>query len=290
LSTEEHPAEAAALPRCYRHRDRETGVRCNRCDRPICPDCLRPASVGYWCPECTAQANARVRRARAPYGGAVVDGALVTIVLVGLNVAAYLLTALSSSSGLLHNQDSAIFDRLALWPPGIALGHEYWRLATSMFLHFGPLHLLVNMIALGVLGVQLEPVFGRVRFAVVYLVSGLGGSVAVYLLANPASLTAGASGALFGLFGALLVVVRRLRYDVRPVLAMIGLNLVFTFAIPGISKLGHLGGLVTGLLTALVIVYAPRGRNRAATQVLGLVLLVALLAGMVVFRTGQLLG
>lgn len=281
--------EVAALPHCYRHPNRETGVRCNRCDRPICPDCLRPASVGYWCPVCTAEANARVRRAKAPYGGAVVDGALVTVVLVVLNVAAYVLTALSSPSGFLRNEDSELFGRLALWPSRIAVGHEYWRLASSMFLHFGPLHLLVNMIALGVLGIQLEPIFGRVRFVAVYLIAGLGGSAAVYLLADPNSLTAGASGALFGLFGALLVVVRRLRYSVRPVLLMIGLNLVITFTIPGISKLGHLGGLATGLLAALVVVYAPHGRKRTTIQVLGLGLLVAVLAGMVAFRTSQLL-
>ncbi|HSV67654.1 MAG TPA: rhomboid family intramembrane serine protease [Mycobacteriales bacterium] len=283
---EQHPEPGLAeLPRCFRHPDRETGARCNRCDRPICPDCLRPASVGYWCPECTAAANARMRTARAPYGGTAVGGALVTTVLVALNVAAYVLTAFSSPDGFLHNDSSTIFERLALWPPAIGGRHEYWRLGTSMFLHIGPWHLLVNMLALGMVGAQLEPVFGRGRYLALYLLAGLGGSVAVYLFGSPCTVTAGASGALFGLFGALLVVVRRLRYDARPILAVIVIILLITFTIPNISKLGHVGGLVTGVLAAVVIVYAPKG-NRVVTQGVGLGLLAALLIGLVL-RTGQ---
>src|SRR5215213_2968365 len=151
MSTEggHQPAEAA-LPRCYRHPDRETGVSCNRCERPICPDCLRPASVGFQCPECVAKGNAGIRRANAPYGGAVVDGALVTIVIAVLNVVAFVLTAMNSSGGFRNNSGSTLFVRLALWPAAVAVKHEYWRLFTAMFVHYGPVHLVLNMLALGV--------------------------------------------------------------------------------------------------------------------------------------------
>lgn len=246
--------------------------------------------MGYWCPECVREAEARVRSAKAPYGGALVEGALVTMSLITMNVVAYVLTALNSAGGFASNYASSMFGQLALWTPAIAAHQQYWRLLTSMFLHFGPFHLLVNMIALAVVGNQLEVIFGRARYLAVYLVAGLGGSVAVYLLQAPGAVTAGASGALFGLFGAVLVVVRRLRANPRPILFTIVLNLVVTFLIPNISKWAHIGGLVTGVALAAVIVYAPAGKNRSALQVSGVGVIVAVLATLVVLRTGQLVG
>ena len=289
MSTEGYP-EAAALPRCYRHPDRETGVSCTRCDRPICPDCLRPASVGFQCPECVAKGNAGVRVPSAPYGGAAVDGALVTIVVAVLNVVVFVLTALSSPGGFRNNSGSTLFGRLALWPNGVAGQHEYWRLFTSMFVHFGPWHLLANMLALGVVGAGLEPVFSRWRYLALYVIAGLGGSTAVYLFDDPAGLSVGASGAIFGLFGAYVVVARHAKLDFRPMLTVIAINIFLTFAIPGISKLAHFGGLITGVLVAVILVYAPKGRNRLPVQLLGLGATVAVLALLVVFRTTQLLG
>src|SRR5262249_35686724 len=132
------PPEAAALPRCYRHPHRETGVSCTRCDRPICPDCLRPAAVGFQCPECVAGGNVRARGATAPYGGAVVDGALVTIVIAVLNVVAFVLTALNSVGGFRNNSGSTLFDRLALVPAAVAQQHEYWRAGHPLFLPHRP--------------------------------------------------------------------------------------------------------------------------------------------------------
>jgi membrane associated rhomboid family serine protease len=291
MSTEGYPpAEAAALPRCYRHPDRETGVSCTRCDRPICPDCLRPASVGFQCPECVAGGNVGVRGANAPYGGAVVDGALVTIVIAVLNVVVFVLTAANSPGGFRNNSGSALFDRLALQPGLVAVQHEYWRLFTSMFVHYGPLHLVLNMLALGVVGAGLEPVFSRWRYLALYVIAGLGGSTAVYLFESPSSSSVGASGAIFGLFGAYVVVARHAKLDYRPMLTVIGINVVFTLAIPGISKLAHFGGLITGVLVAAIIVYAPKGRNRLPVQLLGLGATVAVLALLVAFRTTQLLG
>src|SRR5882724_2513055 len=264
------PAEPLQLPRCYRHPDRETGVSCTRCERPICPDCLRPAAVGFQCPECVARGNAGMRSARSPYGGALVDAALITVTIAILNVIVYVLTALNSTGGFRDNSGSTLFLRLGLFPEAVAADHEYWRLVTSMFVHYGPWHLLSNMLALIVVGAGLERVFSRWRYLAVYLVSGLGGSTAVYLFDAPLSLSVGASGAIFGLFGAYLVVARKARLDFRPMLVVIGINLVATFAIPGISKLAHIGGLLTGLIAAAIVVYAPRGRNQVPTQVFGL--------------------
>lgn len=278
-----------ALPRCYRHADRETGVRCTHCDRPICPDCLRAASVGYWCPECVREAEARQRTPTAPYGGAVVDNAAVTLALLAVNVGAYLLTALNSSAGFANNAGSSMFGRLALWPPVIAVHGEYWRLLTSMFLHYGPIHLAMNMLALVVIGRRMEPIFGRLRYIGLYLLAGLGGSVAVYVFQDPRVATAGASGALYGLMGALFVVIRRIKGDLRSVYAIVGLNLLITFTVPGLSIWAHIGGLVTGVVLAAALVYAPRGPARAAVQVAAFGGVAAILAGAVVLRTGQLL-
>jgi len=220
----------------------------------------------------------------------VVDGALVTIVIAVLNAVTYLLTALSSSGGFRDNSDSTLFVRLALWPVAVAQRHEYWRLVTSMFVHYGPLHLLANMLALGVVGAGLEPVFSRWRYLALYVTAGLGGSTAVYLFDNRFGLSVGASGAIFGLFGAYLVVARHARLDYRPMLMVIGINIFATFAIPGISKLAHFGGLFTGILAAVILVYAPKGRNRTPVQVFGLGAVIAAMALLVVFRTTQLVG
>jgi len=146
------------------------------------------------------------------------------------------------------------------------------------------------MLALGVVGVALEPVFSRWRYLALYLIAGLGGSTAVYLFDNPGSVSVGASGAIFGLFGAYVVVARRARLDYRPMLTIILINIVVTFAIPGISKLAHFGGLFVGTLAAVVLVYAPRGRNQLPVQLLSLGGMVAVLAALVAFRTGQLTG
>ncbi|HEY9476027.1 MAG TPA: rhomboid family intramembrane serine protease [Mycobacteriales bacterium] len=291
MSSEQYPSTEAAVPapHCYRHPQRETWVRCTRCDRPICPDCLRPAAVGFQCPQCVAEGRATQRRPTLLYGGRVSRYAgRASTVLIGLNVAAFIVTALTSPIGLMHNSASKVFFDLVLVPNFVALDHEYWRLLGTAFLHFGPLHLVLNMVALAVVGPGLERVFGLWRFLAIYLLSALGGAVAVYLFDNPINSTAGASGAIFGLFGAAVVVLRRMDLDPRSMMLVIALNLIFTFTIPGISKLGHLGGLAVGVIAACVIVYVPAGRRRTLVQGIGLVTMVAVMAGLVVYRTGAL--
>ncbi|GAA4198807.1 rhomboid family intramembrane serine protease [Microbispora amethystogenes] len=257
---------AQAVPTCYRHPERETYVRCQRCARPICPDCMREAAVGHQCPECVQEGNREVRQARTTFGGAVVAAPRVTWALLALNVLAY--------AAEVVNQDE-VLQRFAMYSLGVYRG-DWWRLITGAFLHSPPpsfWHILFNMWALYVIGPELERRLGSARFAALYLLSALGGSVAIYLFGTVA---VGASGAIYGLFAALFVVSRKLGYDARGVLWLIGINVVLTFVVPGISWQGHLGGLVIGALVAAGFVYAPRG-NRVLVQVgVAAVVLVAL--------------
>jgi membrane associated rhomboid family serine protease len=283
---------APTVPVCYRHPTRETYVRCTRCDRPICPDCMHEASVGHQCPECVAAGRRTVRPARTAFGGSRAGYAgLVTSTLITLNVAVLLIgVAMSGTASLFSGGLFGGVTRLHLigavtgvdWTllpdgrygpgdllagevfPGIDSGAVY-RLLTGMFIHYGPLHLLMNMWALWVLGRALEAALGVSRFAALYLICGLGGSVAAYLF-QPDSLTAGASGAIFGLFAALFLVLRRLGRSTSSVLPVIVVNLILTFSIPGISIAGHLGGLVTGAVLGAGLAYAPR-RARTPVQV-----------------------
>jgi membrane associated rhomboid family serine protease len=278
-----------AAPRCYRHPDRETWVSCTRCERPICPDCLRPAAVGFQCPQCVAEGNASVRQPRSPYGARVASrGPLVTITLGVLNIVAFLVTAATSPGGLTANTASRLFNELDLVPLRVAADDEYWRLLGAAFLHIGPLHLAVNMLALFVVGPSLERLFGTWRYLALYLVAALGGSVAVYLFDSPAGAVAGASGAIFGLFAATLIVLRNLGLDARFMLLAIAVNFAVSFA-PGISLLGHLGGFVAGGLAALILVYAPK-RSRTSLQILGVGVLLAIMLALILVRTNSLLG
>lgn len=198
----------------------------------------------------------------------------------------YGLIALSVLAFLAQLSSQEIESELVLWTPAVAHGQVY-RLLTSAFLHYGPMHLLLNMWALYVVGPELEGLLGRVRYSALYLLSALGGSVAVYLLAPITTATAGASGAIFGLFGATLVIGRRLRMDVRAVGAVIVVNLIFTFTIPHISWQGHVGGLITGVLIAFAYVYPPQAKRTRIQAVASLALL-ALFIALIWWRTAEL--
>jgi membrane associated rhomboid family serine protease len=275
------------LPACVRHPDRPTGLRCVRCDRPACPDCLREASVGYQCVDCVKEGSKSVptaRPARASRGG---GGALIVVpVLIVANVAAFAATAVQAGS-IVDNSSSAVFQDGALVPAYVSAG-EWWRLLTSGFLHFGnyggfgPVHLLFNMFALWVIGRDLELALGRGRFLAVYMLSLLGGSTAVMLLGDAGGGVAGASGAVYGLFGGIAVVVFKAKLNPAPVLTLLAINIFLSVTLPGISLLGHVGGLIAGALATAAMVYPPRAR-RAQIQLgacLGLMvlMLVAILA------------
>jgi membrane associated rhomboid family serine protease len=265
-------------PTCYRHPDRATYVRCTRCNRYICPECMRDAAVGHQCADCVNEAAKTVRQPRTHFGGAQRGTTpVVTYALIALNVVMFVLQTLSAE----------LQSELVL-RPGSAADGELYRLATSTFLHFGPAHLLFNMWALYVVGPPLEIALGRLRFTALYLLSALGGSVLVYLLSSLGATTAGASGAVFGLFGAAFVIGKRLNLDVRWVVGLIAINLVITFLVPNISWQGHIGGLVTGAVIAAAYAYAPQ-KSRNLVQAAASVAALVLFALLIWWRTADLL-
>jgi len=239
---------------CYRHPDRETGVSCSSCGRPICPECMTPTPVGMRCPECARERTRVTRGATAPGGG----DAPATFVLIALNVAAYLAEVATGSGGLDANGSSLLID-FGLFGPYVAEG-EWYRLLSSGFLHAGLFHIGFNMVALFFLGRLLEPAIGTPRFLALYFASLLAGSFGAILL-SPDVLTIGASGAVFGIFGATFVIARSRGVDAlaSSIGLILVLNLVITFGSPRISIGGHLGGLAAGFLCALVIVAGERG-------------------------------
>jgi membrane associated rhomboid family serine protease len=286
------PTPPHVVPTCYRHPKREAHIRCVRCDRPICPDCMIPAAVGFQCPECVRGGNKTQRVARTAFGGRIAPNkTLVTYTLIGINIVMFLIQQSSGSFttrfSLIPGGD-IIFRGFPARLEGVATG-EYYRLVTAMFLHAGVAHILFNMWALFVIGAPLEAMLGRVRFIALYFLSGLGGSALVYLLTDPRSQTLGASGAIFGLFGALFVLGRRLRFDIRPIGFLIGINLLLTFTISGISWQGHVGGLVAGAALAGAWAYAPR-KYRLAAQLSSSVAMAVIIALIVFARTQALSG
>ena len=270
-------------PTCYRHQDRPTFVQCTRCHRYICPECMRDAAVGHQCAECVGEAAKTVRQPRTAFGGRQYGAKpVVTYTLIAVNVALFFLETVSPT----------LQSELVLRSPAVADGDLY-RLLTSAFMHYGITHLLFNMYALFVVGPPLEAWLGRLRFTALYVLSALGGSVLVYLLSPLNAATAGASGAVFGLFGASFVVGRRLNLDVRWVIALIAINLAFTFVIPllggqNISWQGHIGGLVTGAVVAAAYAYAPRAQ-RSLIQISATVAILALFGSLIWWRTTGLL-
>lgn len=307
---------AAGVPTCYRHPDRETWIRCQRCERPICPDCMRDAAVGFQCPDCVKQANKGSRQNRALYGGErSADPRLTSYVIIGINVVIWLaITAtgrgLSRLTDLLAltpigtcgsvSAPEQYYPRIpteqicesvtggdGLWKPGVADG-AWWQLLTSAFTHVEVWHVATNMFALFVFGPTLEGIIGRARFLAVYLVGALGSSVLVLYLSSPYGSTLGASGALFGLLGALLVVARRARLQSQWLMQNLVIGIVIT--VVGwrlISWQGHLGGFLAGAAAAAVIAYAPLAR-RSAVQWTGIGVLVVALVSLAVLRTAML--
>ncbi|MFE2350675.1 rhomboid family intramembrane serine protease [Kitasatospora cineracea] len=285
--------QGSGLPGCHRHPERETGVSCTRCGRPICPECMVPASVGFQCPDCVrGEAAQQARQRPRTTAGALValgDGALVTKVLIGINLLVFLLTEyvdqvwqirLGMGSGA-----DAFGTRI-----GVAAGPaEWYRLVSGMFVHAGVMHILMNMFSLWVLGPQLERVLGRWRFLALYLLSGVAGNAFGYLLDGADMFSVGASGAIFGLLGATAVLFRVNRVPMQPVIALLVVNLVLTFTLNNIDWRAHLGGLVAGVAIGAGMMYAPPGR-RSLVQGLALGGAVAAILLMLLIGTARLPG
>ena len=271
-----------AQPVCTWHPDRATNLRCSRCGRPACPSCLTPASVGFHCRACVAEGRpaARVAVARTVAGARHGAQPRITYALIGINVLVFLTVAAQAGS-LSDFRGSGVFNGSLLVPMLVA-GGEWWRVVTSGFLHLSVTHIVLNMLALYFIGLGLERVLGAWRYLALYVLSLLGGSAAVMLFAGVASASAGASGAIFGLMGALLVTLKRLRLDLRQAGIIIVINLIATFAIQGISWQAHVGGLVVGTLVGAAMVYAPAARRtqwQIGTCAVVFVVVVAVIVG-----------
>jgi membrane associated rhomboid family serine protease len=267
---------------CYRHPDRQSFVLCQRCLRTICPECQTQAAVGVICPECLrdqqkAQSPAQKkaeRRWSRPRAVAVTDSRpLATYAIIALTALVYVVTLIPGIGTTIQN--ALLFWAPVLYP-NLTGAFEPWRLLTGALVHSSFWHLGLNMLALWMIGRSLEPLLGRWRFLTLYLLSTLGGSVAVALLSFTTPVV-GASGAIFGLFGALLVIGRHIGANITGIAIVLGINLVIGF-IPGmnVSWQAHVGGLVTGLLVGFIFT-----RTRAARQrTLQIVLLAAVAVGL----------
>ena len=275
--------QAAGPPVCPRHPDRVAYVRCQRCGRPTCPECQRPAAVGIHCVDCVRAAARTAPQRRTVFGAPVREGGpVVTYTVLGLTVVSYLLQLFLGDRWT---------DLLIFWPAGAEA--EPYRFVTSALLHatggtFGLTHILFNMYALWMLGPSLEQAFGRLRYLALYVLSVVGGRVLVLLVASPTDLSwrtgvLGASGGIFGLFGAVLVAQRRIGGDLRGIAVILGLILAITFLVPGISWQGHVGGLVTGIALGAVYAFAPKDR-RPILHVAGTAAVVIALAALVAAR------
>lgn len=241
---------------CYRHPNRETGVSCSNCGRPICPDCMTPTPVGMRCPECARQ---RTRVTQGVGEASLLSAAPATFVLIALNAVAFLVEVANGAGGFYEINGSSIVLDYGLYGHAVSEG-DWYRLATSGFLHAGLIHIAFNMFALFFLGRILEPSIGTARFLAVYFASLFGGAFGALLL-SPDALTIGASGAIFGIFGATFVIARGRGFDA--VASSIGLvlliNLALSVGASHISLGGHLGGLAAGLICGGAIVAGDRG-------------------------------
>ncbi len=240
--------------RCYLHPDRLAGAVCRSCGNPICSDCMVEAPVGWHCTRCVKRSSRKspVVRYRPGTGGLPrMRQAPVTLTIIAVCVVLYL----ASTS------DPTLLDQAAEWGVGIQQG-QWWRLFTAIFFHVDILHITLDMVALLVIGRLVEPVLGPWRYLALFLVSGLGGSVAAYLLSPPIQPEVGASGAIFGLFGAYFVLARRAATDTTGILVLIAINLAFSFSVAGIAWQAHIGGLVTGVVVSAGLGLGRRRRHQ----------------------------
>lgn len=269
------------LPACVRHPNRPTGLRCSRCDRPACPECLRPASVGQHCVDCVAQGRRTVRQPVTIAGADANRRPFVVWTVIALNVVVFVVTVVQAQN-LSNLAPSALYQDWLLYPLATRNGY-WWQLITAGFIHVNPIHILSNMVALWIIGRDLERVLGPLRFSAIYLLGVFGGNVAVFVFSSFNTPEAGASTGVFALMGGLLVVVHRLKLNPGQVIGVIVINLVLSVVIQNISLLGHVGGLIVGALVTAALIYAP-ARRRGWWQIGAVAVTVVVLLGLVLVR------
>jgi membrane associated rhomboid family serine protease len=290
----EAPSQGSTFEFCYRHPHQVTGVHCTRCGRPICPECMIPAPVGYQCPECVAEARKSfrqgpVRRVRAMRSTSVT---VWTLGVLGVIFVLQLASGHGVGLGLTGNVDPFI-RRGALVPVLVADG-QYTRLVTSMFLHFSVIHILMNAWALWIFGQFVETSLGRAAFVAIYLVGGFCGSTATYLWGPLPEVSVGASGAIVALFGAFIAYNIRRRdsamsqANLRSAVLIIVLNLFLTLGVSGIDWRAHLGGLVGGFAVGWILDWAGPRASRRGVAIAGIVGVVAIAVVLVAVRTSQI--
>lgn len=286
------------LESCYRHPNVVTGVHCTRCNRPICPDCMRPAAIGYQCPDCLSEARRTAPRRRIGVRFLIGRPGAITITLMALNALMFIVeVALGGSNSLLGGPDGCTLIRLgALQPVLIAANHQYWRLLTPMILHASLLHIAFNTYALYLFGFLIENAFGKIRFIAVYVVCGFLASVASFLFSSPFSVGVGASGAIFGLLGAWVAYNFRRRgtqfasAQLQWALMLIALNLFLGFSIGSIDNNAHIGGLIAGAFAGTFAEGFGPPATRRLIRVGGFALLVLIGVTLAAFRISQLAG
>jgi membrane associated rhomboid family serine protease len=291
----EAPSQGATFETCYRHPKEQTGVHCTRCGRPICPECMIPAPVGYQCPECVAEARKAFRQSPARRVRAIGRGSITNITL-GILVVIFVIQVVEGQGlglGLTSSGSDPLIVHGAMSPILVARG-DYYRLFTAMFLHLSLLHILFNGWALLIFGRFVEQALGRVAFAIVFLLGGLCGSVASYLFGPINELSAGASGAIVALFGAFIVYNFRRRdqamsrANLQSAVMIILLNLLLTLGVSQIDWRAHLGGLVGGAVLAGVLDGIGPSRYRTAIRVGGVVAVAVAVVALVAIRTAQI--
>lgn len=286
MSQPTSPGEPSALA-CYRHPNRPTYVRCQRCGRAICGECQTPAPVGFICPECMRQQRATAPRTKSAFLTRFTGPRqpTVTYVIIGICILVFIaqwVTGLGNGpvtsslwyAGIYGYPNGAVVQTSQ---GAVLASFEPWRMITTAFVHANILHIALNMYTLWIFGIVLEPMLGRVRYGVLFVLSAIAGSVGVYLLDSPVQPVVGASGAIFGMMAALLIIQRHLGGPITQLLVLVGINLVISF-LPGFSIAwqAHVGGLVGGALVGLIYTQT-RARSRRALQVVLLIVLAVLL-------------
>jgi membrane associated rhomboid family serine protease len=297
----------STTPVCYRHPKRETQLSCTRCDRPICIDCKVDASVGFQCKECVKKGNKGVRPARTAFGGSRVGQlGYACQAIIAVNVLFLIASTILGGPQALAGAPGGWFGLLGSQTPvtewgevfgyayylngelhGIANG-EWYRLVTAMFINYGAVHMLLNMSLVATLGRYLERQLGPARFLALYLLSGLGGNVAAYVIQPQNQGSAGASTATYGLVIAAIVINKRLSLDAGPIIPLLVTNIIFTLSVPQVSVPGHFGGLAAGAAAAAVLAYA-RIPHRTGKQVAGCSVVLAVILAAAILRTTVLL-
>ena len=282
---------APTIEVCYRHPNVQTRVHCTRCERPICPDCMIPAPVGFQCPECVEEARRDFRKGpgRPLRGGVSVTKAL----LVAIAIPFVIEVVVGGPQALFSPSAQILFDLGAMAPPAVAAG-QFWRLFTAMFLHVGLLHVALNAYFFYLFGRVVESVYGKTWMLLIYLVAGFLASVASYAFGPVTTLAVGASGAISGVFGAFIAYNYRRRHiasnaaNLRMAVTVIVLNAVIAVAYRSIDWRAHVGGLVAGFALGYLADDAVPARQRAVARFAGVATLIALGIALVVWRTAEI--